>query len=480
MSTAKIIAGILTVIAASVAYHFLTKKEPERPPNDRVTEVTFAQLRAKMTEDRVEDILGVPHKRSGGDIVRIDLADSPDPKYAIEEQALTEGGNPLNLYQGRNKETIAVLFSGREGNVAAIEYRVADYPVIYRGPLVAQRSAPLRLTAPGRVAGTEEEQERRDLLAQYERRKELEKDLVASRFYSSSGPDPKPAEPDPKPADPNPPQPSATASAPGPSVPSSPQASVVGMSSASLSPEPLQAAPVVPAPVAGSAPAAPVKPAPATAGSVPTKPQPLKITLPSGKVLTDANLAFGVSSSGQNSMASAGGVAYQEMHPSGAVRCRYSVSKGKLNGLVTTCYENGGVESTACYENGQLNDVCCDWDETGARLLYAKYTRDSKDGVFCLFSKKWPWLVQEWFKGALKHEYLVKYVDEKPVVLDAAKPDEAEDEGFAQARQQLNELLKRQQDTANEIKQKARDQFKKDEQKAKAAKPPPLPKNLRP
>jgi antitoxin component YwqK of YwqJK toxin-antitoxin module len=464
MNTPKIIVGLLTIFIASATYYFLTKKEPEPPPNERVVEGIFAQLRSEMTEDQVESLLGSPHKKMGGDIVRIDLADSPDPKYAIEEQPLTEGGNPLNFYQGRNKESIVVLFSGRKGTVAAVEYRIGDYPVLYRGPRIAKRTAPMRMTSQGRVAGTDQEQEQRELLAQYERRKELEKNFVAGSFVTSQESAAKPADP--------PPQPSSIASAAGASVQPSPPVGSLASLPTSPSPESLKPAPAASAPSVSASPATPVAPAPARTNSVPSKGQPLKITLPSGKMLTDATLALGASASWQGGGLSGGAASYQETHPSGSVRGRYSVSKGKLNGPATTYYENNSVESMASYMDGQLHDVLSVWDEKHERLLYAKYTRDNKDGIVCLFRSKWPWLVQEWSKGALQHEYLVRYVDENADVLDAAKLEEGTDDetDCSEARRQLDDLQKRLLRNAKDVKQKVIEDFRKEQKKAKQAK----------
>jgi antitoxin component YwqK of YwqJK toxin-antitoxin module len=462
MSTPKIIAGLLTVIVASAAFYWFTRKEPEQPPNDRVNSENFRQLqsemerlRLNMTEAQVESILDLPHRTAGGQIVKEERPDSPDARFVLEELPNGEGGNLLNLYLGPRKQSIAVLLSAEKRIVIAAEYRVRDDSLKYVGPLKANRIRELRpLTHPR-------------FLDDQERREQDEEDKMVEELKDSlSRPTVKPPEPAPQPLP-------TTVAQPTPPVQPSPQASAVVPSTALPTPEPSTPAPVVPAPIGSAPPTAPVTPVPAS--QAPSKPQPLQITLPSGKMLTDATVPFGVPIPGQGGGVFGGGMPYQDTHPNGNVRCRYSVGKGKLNGPATTFYDDNCVESTATYVDGELNGVLRVWNEDKERLLYAEYRKNNRDGLVCLWRKNWPWLVQEWSKGALKHENLVKDVDEKPVVLDAAKPGEAEDEEFAQARQQLRELQKSLSRNTDEVKQKARDQFKKEEQKSKATKANPLP-----
>ena len=123
----------------------------------------FDKLRFGMTEAQVESIFGQPHRKAGGEIVQLERPGSIELRGTIQEQPDSPDGNRMNVYQGCNEESIEVLF-WREGIVIAAEYRVSDYPVMYRGPRVAQRSQDLAVIATSRSAVLARSRGRRKLL----------------------------------------------------------------------------------------------------------------------------------------------------------------------------------------------------------------------------------------------------------------------------------------------------------------------------
>lgn len=452
MSTPKIIAALLLLFAGGLAIHWFTKKEPEPVPNDRVSVESFRQLqsemdqfRGKLTEAQVERILDLPHRTTKGQIVKVERPDSPDASFELEEAPGAEGGNLLNLYLGPRKQSISVLLSPDNRIVVAAEYRVRDTSVKYVGPLRANRIRALPSITPRIVPDIE----RRELEAESILIGESKEYLNRPIATASEAPKP-------------PPLPSETPQASP--APPSPPANAAVTPSAAPSPDALKPPPAVPSPVPAPTSAAPIASNRAPANYVPGKPVPFKISLPSGKTLTDVILAVGVTSPSKGVSAPGAAKSYQDSHPNGNARCQCSVSKGKLNGMATIFYEDGSVESTASYVDGALNDVLCVWDENRDRLLYAKYTKNKKDGLYCLFQRQLPWLVQEWSKGALQHEYLVKYVGDKSDLLDTAKLQEGTDDetAYGQARQQLDDLQKRLLRDENDLKQRVREDFRKE------------------
>jgi hypothetical protein len=74
------------------------------------------------------------------------------------------------------------------------------------------------------------------------------------------------------------------------------------------------------------------------------------------------------------------------------------------------------------------------WERGGKRLLYAEYTRKRKAGLVCLFRDGVPWLIQEWDKGSVLGQYLVKFKEGVPEAVPDVKlsPEEAKEALTAQ------------------------------------------------
>lgn len=269
----KVLVIFLTLGLVAGAYHLITSKDPVQPPNDSVHEENFDRLRAGMTEVQVESILGSPHRKVGGEIVQLERPGSIDLQGTVQEQPDSPDGSKMNVYLGRNEESIEVLFSAQKGTVIAAEYHVGDYPVIYRGPRVAKRSEDLIAIASSRIVGSSEKQKQKATLAMYQRRKMLEKHR-SDAFFGPTDPD----------------STSSPVSLPAP-IPSESHPSQ-GQSSQQFLPAGKSPAPAA-APAATPPPTKPPVPVPAVEANVASgQSGPFKINLPSGKVLTKSLPTF--------------------------------------------------------------------------------------------------------------------------------------------------------------------------------------------
>jgi len=129
----KVLAIVLCLMMIGVFIEEVLRPAAAPPTNNAVNERTYKSLREGMSEAEIQAMLGLPHSTSGGVIARVDNQDSAGFKYAIQPRKTGSTVDRMNLYQGPDEESIRVLFSGETGRVIAMEYRVAELPVLYKG-----------------------------------------------------------------------------------------------------------------------------------------------------------------------------------------------------------------------------------------------------------------------------------------------------------------------------------------------------------
>jgi len=168
----------------------------------------------------------------------------------------------------------------------------------------------------------------------------------------------------------------------------------------------------------------------------------LKITLPSGVVLTES--MFTVPGDWRNNLFSKGANVFVKTYPRDqSTRGKFILDdKGKLDGAAAMLYENGELQTLAVYSNNTRNGCLRQWDEAGKCILYAEYQRGRKNGVLCFLQKGRPWLVQEYDKGRPQSEYLVKWTQESPHILSTVQLTGGDITDMFNARQQLVTLEK--------------------------------------
>ena len=449
MSIPKILAILLLIAGAAVAYQMIAKEKCEPPPNERVNEQKFDELRAKMTATQVESILGSPHRTAGGEIVQLERPGSPDLQGTIHERPCTPGGNKMNVYQGRNEESIEVLFSAKEEVVIAAEYHVSDHPVIYRGPRVAKRSEDLLAVSIGQSAGPDKKQKQQENVARYERRKTLEKRAGTSLFGSA------------EPTSTSPP------ASPPPTTPIPPKSDTSQKQSVQRrSPADQPSAPAA-VPSNGLPLGNPTVVAPAVGtNAARNRSGPFRIELPSGKVLTASLPTFELPRPWPDKLFPKGAVVFVARDSKDAVRGVFTLSKAKLHGASATVYASGHLHTAAFYAEGRLHGPVRIWTEQKERLLYAEYKNGNKHGLICLYRERAPWLLQEWDNAKLEAEYLVSYAGATPTVLPSSNLAEHTDDLAAAQRQieDLEENIRREQ---NKIKADAADWTRKEDKKIK-------------
>jgi hypothetical protein len=168
------------------------------------------------------------------------------------------------------------------------------------------------------------------------------------------------------------------------------------------------------------------------AGTIP------RVRLPSGFVLTQA--AVDLPPRWQDDFFPPSVSVYVGLYPNDAVRGVFTIRQRKLDGPSATLYEDGSLATVAQYSTGLLHGALRLWEENKQRLLYAEYTKGEKHGVTCLFKKGKPWLVQEWTKGELRQQYLVKFLDQTPLVVPQVHLAGQQTQDFAEAVKRLDQL----------------------------------------
>ncbi len=414
MSTQKIVVFLFLFGGAGVAYQLVNPTEPVRPPNQRVNERNFERLRAGMSSDQVENILGQADSTGIGTLLQVQQPDSPNLQCTIEPAAAGDRGDVIRIYQGQNDESIRTLFSAKGEKLTAAEYRVSNYPVIYCGPRTSKHSRSYTAVTTGRLDGPEETRKRQANVTRYQRRKALAKRDGGSFFSSSSETLPDSSTPDNAPLEPR--------IRPAQTIDKAP------VTAADLAnqhrPEERVRLP-------------PAKPLVTT--TVLKRSGPFRIELPSKKVLSDSAPSFSPPAQWQQKFFPPKADVYVAKQGSQGVQGVFAYSKSKLHGASVTLYDNGRLETIAFYRDGKLHGPARSWTDQRQRILYAEYKNGSKHGLICLYRGEKPWLVQEWNNAKLKHEYLVNYESDMPAILSTSDINGTSDD-LKQAQRQLNEL----------------------------------------
>ena len=433
MTTQKIFMLFLLLLGGAVAYHLTTDKGRPSPPNERVNEQNFAQLRNGMSAVDVEDILGAANRTTSGELLQVQRLESNDLKCTIEEALGQQSDDVMKAFHGPNDESIRLLFSAKDGTLTAGEYRISNFPVLYRGPRTSNRSKSYAAIATGRSTDPEEKRKQKENLARYQRRKKLE-NTSTNTFFGNASPDD---------------------------------------SAASSRPSELRASEMQPAKTElkqpAESPRSPerVTPAPAIAAKmVVHRPGPPRIELPSGKVLTDTVPAFEPPPQWQETFFPKGAIVFVDRRTDLAVQGVASLSKSKLHGATAAFYDGGRLETVAFYAEGKLHGPLRLWTDQKQPLLYAEYKNGNKHGLVCLYRDQAPWLVQEWDSAKLRQESLVGYDGDAPKASPATDPA-VDAEALAQAQQQLKELEEEIRRNENKLKSHLVDWTRKEDRKTK-------------
>ena len=204
---------------------------------------------------------------------------------------------------------------------------------------------------------------------------------------------------------------------------------------------------------------------------------PFRITLPSGKVVTESIPAF---DAWPDRLFPQGAAVFVAKGPGGAVRGVFTLAKTKLHGPAATLYDNGHLEMIAFYADHKLQGSVQIWTDQKERLFYAEYKNGDAQGLVCLFRGRLPWLVQEWNRATLEHEYLVQCVGQSPTVLPTADVAGSEAAELVRARQRLTDLQDKIESDEREFKRKLADWLRKEDQKAKQRRIPQMAPARRP
>ena len=202
---------------------------------------------------------------------------------------------------------------------------------------------------------------------------------------------------------------------------------------------------------------------------------PLRVELPSGKVLTESVPTFEPPPPWPDRLFPRDLAVFVATQPDGTLKSVSAVSHAKLTGPSARLYENGHLATLAFYADGRLNGPVRAWTDSKERLFYAEYKSGGKHGLVCLFQGRLPWLVQEWDKAALEKEYLIKYVDRSPEVLSSSDLVGDDLSEFARVRNSCSALEDKLLRGENEIKCSIVDSARKEEKMSKQPKAPPGP-----
>jgi antitoxin component YwqK of YwqJK toxin-antitoxin module len=149
-----------------------------------------------------------------------------------------------------------------------------------------------------------------------------------------------------------------------------------------------------------------------------------EISLPSGAMLTDS--MFNAPANWQKTLFPEGANVFVAKYPNASIRDVCIVTnkgkdKGKLSGAAATLHENGRLRILAMsYLHGRLDGCLRQWSADGKRMLYAQYQNGKKHGLLCFFRDGLPCLIQECDKGKAQKEYLVRWTQDSPNILQVA------------------------------------------------------------
>lgn len=138
----------------------------------------------------------------------------------------------------------------------------------------------------------------------------------------------------------------------------------------------------------------------------------ISITLPSGAKLTEAMLE--VPRKWEKKLFPDEATVYIATYPNDEIQGVFTLDNAKLDGAAIALFESGYFQTLAFYRRANLNGPMKQWNENGECLLYADYKYGRKHGLLCLFQAGSPWLIQEWDKGNVQNEYLVKFSELMP------------------------------------------------------------------
>ncbi len=177
----------------------------------------------------------------------------------------------------------------------------------------------------------------------------------------------------------------------------------------------------------------------AAADTIAKRSGPLRIELPSKKVLSDSAPSFTAPVQWRQKFFPQGVDVYVARRGGNVVQGVFALNKSKPHGASATLHDNGRLKTIAFYSEGRLNGPVRTWTDEKQRLLYAEYRNGDKQGLVCLYRQEKPWLVQEWDRAKLQREYLVSCDSESPAVLSSVdiQGNRAE---LADALGQLNDL----------------------------------------
>lgn len=158
------------------------------------------------------------------------------------------------------------------------------------------------------------------------------------------------------------------------------------------------------------------------------------VKLPSGKVLTEAIVR--VPKQWQYELFPEETPLFISKYPNGEIQGIYAYAFAKLHGAAAVLHEGGGLARLARYHEGQVDGQLRHWEkqqpkkqgepkqQAACMEFFGQYVRGRKDGLVCVFRERSPWLIQDWEKGRLVREYLVKPVGGKPALVswDELKP----------------------------------------------------------
>ena len=198
-----------------------------------------------------------------------------------------------------------------------------------------------------------------------------------------------------------------------------------------------------------------------------SRPASFRIKLPSGKLLTESIPKFELPQPWPDNVFPGGASVCVARESGDAIRGVITLGKAKMQGPSATLYHSGRLESLAYYNEGKLHGPLRVWTDQQERLLYAEYLNGKKNGLICFFQAGMPWLIQEWEKASLAHQYLVQYVDQSPTVTAVSQLTGADAEEFTEAKRQLTDLEKTLSSHESDFRKRAADWIRKEQREAK-------------
>lgn len=140
--------------------------------------------------------------------------------------------------------------------------------------------------------------------------------------------------------------------------------------------------------------------------------------------------------------------------PSGKPKSLHAFLNARLHGPSFLLHDDGSQRWAADYLEGERDGALRLWDTSSEMALFAEYVRNGKKGLVCVFQSGMPWLIQEWDKNQMTHEYLVRWNAGVPRLVDCdnlAGP--AESQEVAAAHDRIAELEAVFLDEETEVKQ---------------------------